>query len=110
MSTSRQVYAAGASLSAVSPPVPKTPPGPFPCGGVTTQVSNPESSTACTKALKKNPDTRGAAPSLLRMRGILLQTALSRDKLFTTTGQLLSSTEIARPRYPKEVTISRGRP
>ena len=45
---------------------------------VTTQVSNLKSSTACTMALKKKPDTRGAAPYLLRIRGILLQTALAR--------------------------------
>ena len=60
--------------------------------------------------LKNNPDIRGAAPSLLRMHAILLQTALARDKFLTTTGQLLSATEIICPRYLKEVTISRGSP
>ena len=52
--------------------------------GVTTLVSSPKSRTACTTALKKNLDTRAAARSLLRMRNILLQTFLAREKLFTT--------------------------
>ena len=78
--------------------------------GVTTQVSYPKSITACTTALKKNPDNRGAAPSLLRMHFIILQTALSRDKLLTTYGQSSSATKITFPMYLNEVTISRGRP
>ena len=78
--------------------------------GVTTQVSNTKISTACTKALKNNPDTHGSAPSLLRIHVILLQTVLDWDKLFTTAGQSLSATDITRPRYTKEVTIYRGRP
>ena len=78
--------------------------------GVTTQVSDPKISIVCTMALKNKPDTRGAAPSLLRMHVILLQTALARDKFFTTSGQSSSTTEITRPRYLKEVTISRGHP
>ena len=49
--------------------------------GVTTQLSDTKSITACTTALKKEPDTRGTAPSLLRMRAILLQSALARYKL-----------------------------
>ena len=57
-----------------------------------------------------NPDTRGAAPFLMRMRNILLQTVLARDKLFTTDGQSLSAAKIIRTRYFNEVTISRGRP
>ena len=86
------------------------PPRALPMQGVTTQVSDPKSSTACTTSLKKKPDIRGAAPSLLRMRVILLQTALDRDKFFTTAGQLLSAAKIICPRYLKEVTISRGCP
>ena len=78
--------------------------------GVTTQFSDPKSSTACTTDPKKNPGTCGAAHSLLRMRDIFLQTALARDKFFTTTGQLLSTAKITCPRYLKEVTISRGCP
>ena len=77
---------------------------------VTTQVSNPKSSTTCATALKKNPDTRGATPSLMRIHVILLQTALVRDKLFTTAGQLLSASKITRLRYMKEFVISRGHP
>ena len=77
--------------------------------GVTTQVSDPKSSTACTTALKNKPDTRSAAPYRMRMRIILLQTALAREKFFTTAGQSLSSADITCTRYLKEVTISRGR-
>ena len=40
--------------------------------GVTNQVSAQKSSTAWTMSLKKKPDTCGAAPYLLSMRGILL--------------------------------------
>ena len=78
--------------------------------GVTTQVSATKNSTTYTTALKKNMENRGAAPSLLRIRVILLQTALARDKLFTTSGQSLSAADITRPRYLKEVIISRGYP
>ena len=60
--------------------------------------------------LKNKPDTRGATPSLLRMRTILLQTVLAWDKFLTNSGQLLSAANITRPRYLKEVTISRGSP
>ena len=76
--------------------------------GVTTQVSAPKSSTAWTTALKMNLDTCGAAPSLLRMRNILIQTFLARAKFFNTDGQLLSATKINRSRYLNEFTISRG--
>ena len=41
---------------------------------------------------------------------ILSHTALDRDKFLTTTGQPSSADEITRPRYYKEVTISRGIP
>ena len=82
----------------------------FPIQGVTNQVSDPKSSTACTTALKKNPDTRSANPSLLRIHVILLQTYLAREKFFTTAGHSSSASKITRPRYLKEVTISRGRP
>ena len=77
---------------------------------VTTQDSAPKSSTACTMALKKKPDTCSAAPSLLRILDIILQTLLARDKVFTTSGQSLSAAKINRPSYLKEFTISRGRP
>ena len=67
--------------------------------GVTTQFSDPKSSTACTTASKENPETRGAAPSLLRMRGIILQTFLARYKFFTTASQSFSYSDITCPRY-----------
>ena len=77
---------------------------------MTTQVSDPNISTACTTALKKKPDTRGTAPSLLRIRVILFHTRLAHYKFLTTSGQSSSATNIIRPRYLKEFTISRGRP
>ena len=86
------------------------PPRDFPMRGVTTQVYDPKSSTACTMDLKNNPDTRGTDPSLLMMCDILLQTTLSQDKFFTTSGQSLSAADINSTRYLKEVTISRGCP
>ena len=42
--------------------------------GETTQVSASESRTACTTDLEKNPDTRGSAPSLMRILVILFHT------------------------------------
>ena len=78
--------------------------------GVTTQVSEPKSNTACTTALKKNPDTCRSAPSLLMILVILLHTVLAHDKFLATSGQFLSAAEITRPRYQKEVTISSGIP
>ena len=78
--------------------------------GVTTKVSAPNRGTACIMAFKKNLDTRGVAPSLLRMRNILLQTFFARAKFFTTYVQSSSVANITRPRYLMEVTISRGCP
>ena len=86
------------------------PPRSLPMRGVTVQVSEPNINTACTMALKKNPDTRSSAPSLLMILVILSHTALARDKFLTTNGQPLSADDITRPRYYKEVTISRGLP
>ena len=76
--------------------------------GVTTHVSAPKSSTACTKILKKNADTCIFAPSQLRIIIILFHTAIAFEKFLTTAGQLSSIAEITFPRYQKEVTISRG--
>ena len=78
--------------------------------GVTTQVSKLQINTACTRALKNNLDTRGSAPSLLRILVILFHTALTRDKFLTTSGQSSSAADITCPRYRKEVTIYRGQP
>ena len=82
----------------------------FPMRGVTTQVYDPKSSTACTTALKKKPDTRGTTPSLLRISVILFHTALAWDKLCTIADQSFYAPKITCPRYLKEFTISRGRP
>ena len=78
--------------------------------GVTTQVSAPKSSTTYITALKNKPDTRGVAPSLMSTRKILLHTVFAQAKFLTTDGQSSSVSKITRPRYLKEVTISRGRP
>ena len=78
--------------------------------GVTTQVSKLHINTACTRALKNNLDTRGSAPSLLRILVILFHTALEHDKLTTTADQSSSVAYITRPRYQKELSISRGSP
>ena len=86
------------------------PPRILPMWGVTTQVSVPKSSTACSTALKKKPYTCGSDPSLLIILVLLFHTALALDKFLTTVGQLSSTTNITRPRYRKEVTISRGIP
>ena len=71
---------------------------------VTTQVSDLNSSTACTMALKKKRDSRKDSPSLLRMRNIFLHTALVRDKFLTTANQSLSAADITRTRYLREAT------
>ena len=75
--------------------------------GVTTQVSEPNSNTACTTALKKNTDTRGSAPFLLSIISVLFYTALARDKFLTTASQSSSASETTRLKYWKEVTIFR---
>ena len=56
----------------------------------------------------KNPDTRGAAPSLLIILVNLCITARNFARFLTTAGQLPSAAEITSPNYLKEVTISRG--
>ena len=78
--------------------------------GVTTHVSAPKSSTNWTTALKKNPDTRGAAPSLLRIFVNFCHTARAFVRFLNTVSQSSSLSEITRPKYFKEVTISRGGP
>ena len=78
--------------------------------GLTNQVSKMKSNTALTMDLKKNPDTRGLAPSLLRILVILFHTTLSHDKFPSTAGHSLSAVDITCPRFWKEVPISRGRP
>ena len=80
----------------------------MPIQGLTTQVSTPKSSTACIMALKKKPYTRGVAPSLMSIRKILLHIVFARSKFLTTAGHSSSVADIIRPRYLKEVIISRG--
>ena len=78
--------------------------------GVNIQFSKLNSSTACTMALNKNPDTRNSSPSLLKILFILFHIALTHDKFLTTSNQSSSAAKISRPRYQKEVKISRGSP
>ena len=92
------------------PNPPPPPPRDVPMRGLTPQVSALNISTACITALKKKLDTRGVDHYLLSTRDILLHTVFDRAKLLTTAGQSSSISEITRPRYVKEVTISRGRP
>ena len=67
--------------------------------GVTTHISAPESSTDWNTSLKKNMDTHGAAPSLMRIRVSLLHTACTLAKFMTTAGQSLSAAVITYPKY-----------
>ena len=78
--------------------------------GVTTQVSAPKIGTDWTTALKKNSDTRGAAPYLLRIRITLCHTTRTLSRFMSTAGHSSSAAEITHPKYLKEVTISRWRP
>ena len=84
------------------------PPNDLPMWGVTTQVSKPKSNTACTTSLKKNPETHGSDLSLLSIVVILFHITLARYKSPTTAVQYSSAAKVARSRYRKEVTISRG--
>ena len=78
--------------------------------GVTTQVSALKISTDCTIYLKKNTDTRGAAPSLMRILVNLCHTSHALARFMTTAGQSSSADDITCPNYLKEVTIPRGCP
>ena len=76
--------------------------------GFSTHVSDPNSSTTCTTALKNIPKTLGLVPSLPRIlvsRAYLFYAFL---RLTTTAGQFLSATTKIHPRYLKEVTFSSG--
>ena len=86
------------------------PPRTWPIRGVTTQVSAPKISTNWTTNLKKNQDTRSAALSLLRIIFNLCHTTRALVRFLTTTGQSFSAADITRPKYLKQVTISRGSP
>ena len=77
--------------------------------GVTTNVSATKTRTYWTTYLKKNPDTRSAAPSLLRILVNLCFNACAFARFLTTDDQLLPTADITRPKYLKEVTIYRGR-
>ena len=57
---------------------------------------------------KEKPDTRGAAPSLLRVCVSLLHTTCALEIFLTTASQSLSTAKIARPKYFKDFIIPRG--
>ena len=78
--------------------------------GLATQVSAQNNNTDLTMALKKNLDTRGLAPSLIRILAILLQTTRAFTRYRITAGQSSSATDKTLPRYLKDRTISRVRP
>ena len=78
--------------------------------GVTTHVSAPKINTDWTKALKKTPDTNGAAPSLTRILVNLYHTSSIFASFLTTSVQYSYVAEMTSPKYLKEFTISRGRP
>ena len=82
----------------------------FPMWGVTTHVSAPNNKTDWTTTLKKNPDTCGLAPSLLRIFDIICQTVRSFARFCTTVFQSSSASDSTLPRYLKEVTIFRRIP
>ena len=78
--------------------------------GLTTHVSAPNISTNSTASLNKNMYTHGADPYLLIIRIILHHTTCALARFLTTTDQSSSATEITRPNYLKEFTISRLHP
>ena len=86
------------------------PPRNRPMRGATTHVSSLKNNTDCTTTLKKNLDTCGCAPSLLRIIIILLHTNRALVILRITAGQSLSATYTTLPRYFKDGIISRLRP
>ena len=69
--------------------------------GLTTQVSEPKSNTACTTDLKKNPDTLDSAPSLIRIPIVFFHTTLAQEKFLTTSCQSLSAAKITLNSYRK---------
>ena len=78
--------------------------------GLTTHVSAPKSNTGWKTDLKKNADTRGLAPSLLRIFFVFLQTACAFVRFRITAGQSSSAANKTLPSYLKDRTISRVRP
>ena len=78
--------------------------------GVTIHVSALKISTDWTTASKKNMDTRGGAPSLMRILVNLCHTSRVFARFLTTSSQPSSAADITHPNYLKEVTISREIP
>ena len=77
---------------------------------LTTHVSAPNINTDWMTDLKKNPDTRSLARSLLMILDVLLQTARALVRFWITSGQSSSADNITLPSYFKYRTISRVRP
>ena len=78
--------------------------------GVTTHVSSLKINTNWTTYLKKNPDTRSLAPSLLSILDIFCQTNRAFVKFHITARQSSSASDSTLPRYLKDGNISRVRP
>ena len=76
--------------------------------GVTTHVYALKSSADWTMTLKKKPDTRVLALSLLGILNILFQTAQAFVRFRITSGQSSSDADSTLPRYLKYGTILRG--
>ena len=67
-------------------------------GGVTTNVSARNININWAAALKKNPNTRGLSPSLLRILVILLQTSRTFVRFQITAGQSSSAANNTLPK------------
>ena len=80
-----------------------------PIQGLTTHVSAPKSNIDWTTDLKKNPDTRSLAPSLIRILDIFCQTVRAFVMFWITIGHSSSATNSTLPRYFKDGIISRVR-
>ena len=76
--------------------------------GFITHFSSPKSSTACTTALKKNPNTLGFAPSLTKILDRRAQLFLAFRRFPTTTRKLSSESDMIRLKYLKGVIDSNG--
>ena len=76
--------------------------------GVTTHVSDPKSSTACTTALKNIPNYLGFAPYLTKILDRHAHIFFDISRFPTTAGQLLSEAIIIRPKHLKYVADSSG--
>ena len=83
------------------------PPSTRPIQRLTTHVYAPKRNTDWKTALKKNLNSRGLKPSLLRILAIILQTACAFVRFWITTGQTSYAADSTLPKYLKDMNISR---